>query len=46
MVGFLPVRSIIVEGLWPVMDFGVPPFLFAEVKMRGPVCLRIFWKGL
>ena len=40
------VKSIMVEGLCPVMDFGVPPFLFAEVRSRGPVWLRIFRKGL
>ena len=28
-------KSIIVEGLWPVRDFGVPPRGFAEVKISG-----------
>ena len=38
-------KSIIVEGLWPVIDFGVPPFLLAEVRRRGPVLFKIFKKG-
>lgn len=36
-LGVLAVRSMIVEGLWPVMDFGVPPRGLAEVRMSGPV---------
>ena len=38
--GVLLVKSIIVEGLCPVMDLGVPPFGFAEVKISGPAFVR------
>lgn len=38
-------KSMMVEGKWPVMDLGVPPRELAEVRSRGPVSSRIFWKG-
>ena len=30
------VKSMMVEGRWPVRDLGVPPRGLAEVKMIGP----------
>ena len=38
-------KSIIVEGRWPVMDFGVPPRGLAEVSRSGPCFSKIFWNG-
>ena len=38
------------EGRWPVVDFGVPPFLLAEVRMIGPFSFnnsgKSGWSGI
>ena len=34
------VRSTMVDGRWPVMDFGVPPLSLAEVRTSGPFSSR------
>ena len=38
-------KSIMVDGKCPVIDFGVPPRGLAEVRISGPVCDRIFLKS-
>lgn len=38
-------KSIMVDGKWPVVDLGVPPRGLAEVRMSGPVCGRISWNN-
>ena len=44
------VKSMIVEGRWPVRDLGVPPRGLAEVKSIGPMALAIVlnnsWLGM
>lgn len=30
-------KSMMVDGKWPVVDLGVPPRGLAEVRMSGPV---------
>ena len=44
------VKSIIVEGWWPVIDLGVPPRGLAEVRSTGPTALAIAlnnaWSGM
>lgn len=43
-------KSRMVDGRWPVVDLGVPPFLLAEVKMTAPFSCNNFgkrgWSGM
>ncbi len=38
-------KSIMVDGKWPVVDLGVPPLGLAEVRMSGSVCGKISLKS-
>ena len=50
ILGLSVVKSMMVEGRWPVRDLGVPPLGFAEVRRRGPFVARSLgnrgWAGM
>ena len=44
------VKSTMVDGKWPVNDFGVPPLGLAEVSRTAPLFAKRFsktgWSGM